>query len=221
MGPSQPNSRDEYARRHGGTWHLFHQRYVATDALDEGLRRLAQRAQRSREGADYEAITPDPDEAEGLRRPVGGRSQLRSIWPRGLPAQSRCDPFPHFVRCAARPSGAASLRKQTPAQTGTEGDPDEQGRTQGRLTRDLELSDRSGTTICDMRLAVNGADRVRSTQCPVPPRCEPGLPQCGELPWWRELARPQLGRGLPSPPVKRESSSTSLGWADQGEAHRT
>ena len=27
---------------------------------------------------------------------------------------------------------------------------------QGRLTRDPELSDRSGTTVCDMRLAVNG-----------------------------------------------------------------
>ncbi len=60
------SERDEYARRHGGTWHLFHQRYVATGAFDESLHGLAQRAQKSREGADYEAITPDPDEAEGF-----------------------------------------------------------------------------------------------------------------------------------------------------------
>ncbi len=53
----------EYARRHGGTWGLFHKRFVATGAFDEGLHSLAQRAQKSREGADYEAITPDPKEA--------------------------------------------------------------------------------------------------------------------------------------------------------------
>lgn len=55
---------DEHARRHGGTWNLFFQRFVTTGAFDQGLHNLAQRAQKSREGADYEAITPDPAEAQ-------------------------------------------------------------------------------------------------------------------------------------------------------------
>lgn len=54
---------DEHARTHRGTWHLFHERYVATGAFDERLHTLAQRAQKAREGGDYEAITPDPQEA--------------------------------------------------------------------------------------------------------------------------------------------------------------
>jgi uncharacterized protein (UPF0332 family) len=57
---------EEYARRHGGTWNLFRQRYVITDAFDQNLFSLAHRAQEAREGADYEAITPDLDEAKGL-----------------------------------------------------------------------------------------------------------------------------------------------------------
>lgn len=56
---------DEYARRHGGTWNLFRQRYVVTGAFDEALFSRAHRAQEAREGADYEAITPDPAEATG------------------------------------------------------------------------------------------------------------------------------------------------------------
>jgi single stranded DNA-binding protein len=32
---------------------------------------------------------------------------------------------------------------------------------QGRLTKDPELSDRSGTTVCDMRLAVNDPGATR------------------------------------------------------------
>jgi uncharacterized protein (UPF0332 family) len=56
---------DEYARRHGGTWNLFRQRYVVTEAFDQSLFSLAHRAQEAREGADYEAITPDPEEAKG------------------------------------------------------------------------------------------------------------------------------------------------------------
>lgn len=55
---------DEYARSHRGTWHLFHQRFVATDAFDEDLHALAQRAQKAREGADYEAKTPPQEEAK-------------------------------------------------------------------------------------------------------------------------------------------------------------
>jgi uncharacterized protein (UPF0332 family) len=55
---------DEYARTHSGTWHLFHERYVATGAFDLRLHTLAQGAQDTREKGDYEAITPTRDEAE-------------------------------------------------------------------------------------------------------------------------------------------------------------
>jgi uncharacterized protein (UPF0332 family) len=55
---------DEHARRHGGTWGLFHHRFVATGAFDQDLHSLAQQAQEAREGADYEAKTPPTDEAE-------------------------------------------------------------------------------------------------------------------------------------------------------------
>jgi uncharacterized protein (UPF0332 family) len=57
---------DEYARTHGGTWHLFHERYVTTGAFDQHLHAMAQGAQRMREEGDYEAITPDRGEAERI-----------------------------------------------------------------------------------------------------------------------------------------------------------
>jgi uncharacterized protein (UPF0332 family) len=57
---------DEYARTHGGTWHLFHERYVTTGAFDQHLHAMAQGAQRTREQGDYEAITPDRSEAERI-----------------------------------------------------------------------------------------------------------------------------------------------------------
>lgn len=57
------SERDEYARTHRGTWHLFYDRYVKTGVFDQGLHALAQQAQDVREGGDYEAITPDPQEA--------------------------------------------------------------------------------------------------------------------------------------------------------------
>jgi uncharacterized protein (UPF0332 family) len=60
------SERDEYARTHGGTWHLFHERYVTTGAFDQQLHALAQRAQKAREGGDYEAITPEPQEAQEI-----------------------------------------------------------------------------------------------------------------------------------------------------------
>ncbi|MGE5280898.1 MAG: HEPN domain-containing protein [Chloroflexota bacterium] len=56
---------DENARRHGGTWNLFFQRFVTTGAFDQSLHTLAQQAQKAREGADYEAKTPPADEAKG------------------------------------------------------------------------------------------------------------------------------------------------------------
>jgi uncharacterized protein (UPF0332 family) len=57
---------DEYARTQRGTWHLFHERYVATEAFDQRLHALAQRAQHAREKGNYEAIAPDPGEAEAI-----------------------------------------------------------------------------------------------------------------------------------------------------------
>ena len=57
---------DEHARTHGGTWHLFRQRYVVTDVFDQGLYVLATRAQRTREQGDYEAVTPEPSEAKAI-----------------------------------------------------------------------------------------------------------------------------------------------------------
>jgi len=60
------SERDEYARTHGGTWHLFHERYVTTGAFDQHLHALTGRAQRAREGGDYEAITPSRSDAEAF-----------------------------------------------------------------------------------------------------------------------------------------------------------
>jgi uncharacterized protein (UPF0332 family) len=60
------SERDEYARTHSGTWHLFHERYVTTGAFDQHLHAMAHGAQRTREEGDYEAITPDRGEAERL-----------------------------------------------------------------------------------------------------------------------------------------------------------
>jgi uncharacterized protein (UPF0332 family) len=57
---------DEYARTHGGTWHLFHERYVTTGAFDQHLHAMAHSAQRTREEGDYEAITPDHGDAERI-----------------------------------------------------------------------------------------------------------------------------------------------------------
>lgn len=64
---------DEHARRHGGTWNLFFQRFVATGAFDQGLHSLAQQAQGAREGADYEAKMPPAEEA---KRYVSGAAEF-------------------------------------------------------------------------------------------------------------------------------------------------
>lgn len=63
---------DEHARTHRGTWNLFRERYVMTDAFDDALYRLSQHAQTAREGADYEAVTPDEKEAERYVEGAGG-----------------------------------------------------------------------------------------------------------------------------------------------------
>jgi len=57
---------DEHARRHGGTWNLFRRRYVVTDAFDQHLFSLAHQARETREQADYEAVTPEPEKAEAI-----------------------------------------------------------------------------------------------------------------------------------------------------------
>jgi uncharacterized protein (UPF0332 family) len=74
---------DEHSRTHRRTWHLFHDRYVATGAIDEGLHALATRAQRTRERGDYEAITPDPVEAKKV---VEGASDFTDAVERMLEA---------------------------------------------------------------------------------------------------------------------------------------
>ncbi|MGH2990144.1 MAG: HEPN domain-containing protein [Solirubrobacterales bacterium] len=60
------SERDEYAKTHGGTWHLFRERYVATEAFDEGLYTIATSAQTTREQGDYEAVTPDAERAKAI-----------------------------------------------------------------------------------------------------------------------------------------------------------
>lgn len=62
------SEKDEHARTHSGTWHLFHERYVTTGAFDEDLHALAHQAQEAREGGDYEAITPEPERADAIVR---------------------------------------------------------------------------------------------------------------------------------------------------------
>lgn len=54
---------DKNARTHRGTWNVFRVRYVITDAFDAALFTLAQHAQAAREGGDYEAVTPAPEDA--------------------------------------------------------------------------------------------------------------------------------------------------------------
>lgn len=77
---------DEHARRHGGTWGLFHQRFVATGAFDQSLHSLAQQAQEAREGADYEAKTPPAEEA---RRFVAGAADFLAAVEAMLGAENR------------------------------------------------------------------------------------------------------------------------------------
>lgn len=62
---------DEYARRHGGTWNLFFQRFVAGGAFEQRLHSLAQQAQEAREQGDYEAVTPEPEKAKGYVEGAG------------------------------------------------------------------------------------------------------------------------------------------------------
>jgi uncharacterized protein (UPF0332 family) len=62
------SERDEYAKTHSGTWHLFHDAFVAPGAFDEELHGLAAGRQRLREAADYDAATPSSGDARAIVR---------------------------------------------------------------------------------------------------------------------------------------------------------
>ena len=67
------------------------------------------------------------------------------------------------LRCAARSLGAGSFRKQTPPTGQNRKVEMNNVRLIGRLTKDPELSERSGTKVCDMRLAVNNPGNAPTT----------------------------------------------------------
>jgi uncharacterized protein (UPF0332 family) len=60
------SERDLNARRHTGTWHLFHTTFVEPGSFDAALTRAAQDAQRRREAADYGAVPFELAEAAEL-----------------------------------------------------------------------------------------------------------------------------------------------------------
>lgn len=57
------SERDEHAKTHRGTWHLFREQFVVNREVEELHLRAAQRAQGLREGGDYEAREPSIPEA--------------------------------------------------------------------------------------------------------------------------------------------------------------
>jgi uncharacterized protein (UPF0332 family) len=58
------SERDIYAKTHAGTWHELRQVFVEPGLLDAGLVAEAQRVQRERERADYDAWPASEDEAQ-------------------------------------------------------------------------------------------------------------------------------------------------------------
>lgn len=60
------SEQDENARTHRGTWHLFHERFVAQEKFDQSLFTEAQRAQEVRELGDYSAKPPAPERAREI-----------------------------------------------------------------------------------------------------------------------------------------------------------
>ena len=58
------SERDTYAKTHSGTWHEFRQTFVETGQFDAELAAEAQRLQREREDADYEAWAAPKEEAQ-------------------------------------------------------------------------------------------------------------------------------------------------------------
>ena len=57
---------DEYAKTHSGTWTLFSERFVATDAFDRELYGFTGRAQEARQEGDYQAKPLSPELAREL-----------------------------------------------------------------------------------------------------------------------------------------------------------
>ena len=54
---------DRFARRHGGTWHLFHDTFVATGRFDEGLYAETHAVLEKRVEADYKPVRFSAEEA--------------------------------------------------------------------------------------------------------------------------------------------------------------
>jgi uncharacterized protein (UPF0332 family) len=57
------SEQDQYAKTHGGTWHLFYTSFVAPGTFDAELHARATDLQKAREAADYEAAAPSEAEA--------------------------------------------------------------------------------------------------------------------------------------------------------------
>ncbi|MGI8594304.1 MAG: HEPN domain-containing protein [Solirubrobacteraceae bacterium] len=57
---------DLYARTHRGIWHLFHGRFVTTGRFEARMYSIGAGAQKPREDADYDAVTPSRAEVERL-----------------------------------------------------------------------------------------------------------------------------------------------------------
>jgi uncharacterized protein (UPF0332 family) len=62
------SERDESAKTHRGTWHLFRAAFVEGGEFPTELYGRAQRAQTMREGADYDAAPLSAEEAEALHQ---------------------------------------------------------------------------------------------------------------------------------------------------------
>jgi uncharacterized protein (UPF0332 family) len=60
------SERDENAKTHRGSWHLFHERYVASGMFDRLLFTRAQHAREVRELGDYSAKPPTGTQAQEL-----------------------------------------------------------------------------------------------------------------------------------------------------------
>jgi uncharacterized protein (UPF0332 family) len=54
---------DRNAKTHRGVWDLFRETFVVGGSFDEALLSEARKAQRLREGADYDALPVSPDDA--------------------------------------------------------------------------------------------------------------------------------------------------------------
>jgi uncharacterized protein (UPF0332 family) len=60
------SEKDRYAKTHRGTWALFRELFVEPREFDEELFAQAQRAQRIREEADYDAAGASQQDAEAM-----------------------------------------------------------------------------------------------------------------------------------------------------------